>query len=130
MKQARSTRSSDLQQIGIHEASERLVVILGLVVGVVLCGDHFVARAARKTSPPDATTNRWVTPAARTPRLQQRFFQSAAAKAKVSYHIYTPAVYDTDKKRRFPVLYWLHGSGGGLRGLPKLVEHFDGNSPL
>lgn len=68
----------------------------------------------------------WVTEAVTAPRLQFRTFESAAVHSKVSYHIYTPQIYDTEKERRFPVLYWLHGSGGGLPGVPQLVEHFDG----
>jgi len=67
----------------------------------------------------------WVTPNVEAPRLKQVLFDSAAASAKVSYFIYTPEVYDTEKDRRFPVLYWLHGSGGGLRGMQPLVRHFD-----
>jgi len=68
----------------------------------------------------------WVTSAVRAPRLEFRTFDSAAAKSEVSYHIYTPPVYDAEGARRFPVLYWLHGSGGGLPGIPQLVERFDG----
>ena len=37
----------------------------------------------------------------------------------------TPEIYDHAKKQRFPVLYWLHGTGGGERGLPIIVKHFD-----
>jgi enterochelin esterase-like enzyme len=67
----------------------------------------------------------WVSPAMRANRVEQRTFESAAAKTKVSYHIYTPEIYDKDKDRRFPVLYWLHGSGGGLAGIKPLSEFFD-----
>jgi len=59
------------------------------------------------------------------PRLQQKIFDSAATGSRVSYFIYTPELYDAERQRRFPVLYWLHGSGGGLKGLPWLVRHFD-----
>jgi enterochelin esterase-like enzyme len=52
-------------------------------------------------------------------------FDSRASKTKVSYHIYTPDAYDTGKERRFPVLYWLHGTGGGLGGINPLSEWFD-----
>lgn len=68
---------------------------------------------------------KWVTPVVRAPRVQHRTFDSAAAKTKVSYHIYTPAVYDTEKERRFPVLYWLHGHGGGVPGIAPVSAHFD-----
>lgn len=74
---------------------------------------------------PEETLFSWVTPAVRAPQVQHRTFESAAAKTKVSYHIYTPEVYELAKERRFPVLYWLHGTGGGLRGISKVAAHFD-----
>lgn len=67
----------------------------------------------------------WVTAAAAGPRLQRRTFHSKAARSRVSYHIYTPERYDTERERRFPVLYWLHGAGGGLAGVQPLAAHFD-----
>jgi enterochelin esterase-like enzyme len=72
-----------------------------------------------------AAVEGWVTSEVRAPCVQFRTFDSAAAKTKVSYHIYTPEIYDTEKTRRFPVLYWLHGTGGGLPGVSKLAAHFD-----
>ena len=67
----------------------------------------------------------WVTSAVHAPRVEFRMFDSAAAKTKVSYHIYTPEIYNTEPERRFPVLYWLHGSGGGLAGIPPVAAYFD-----
>jgi len=67
----------------------------------------------------------WVTPPVRAPQVEFRTFESKSAKAKVSYHIYTPEVYDVEKERRFPVLYWLHGSGGGLHGIAPVSASFD-----
>lgn len=67
----------------------------------------------------------WVTRAIEAPRVAQRTFRSAAAGAAVSYHLYTPAAYDREPQRRFPVVYWLHGSGGGLPGIPQLARRFD-----
>ena len=67
----------------------------------------------------------WVTPEVNAPRVSFHTFDSDAAKGKVSYHIYTPAAYDREPQRRFPVVYWLHGSGGGLAGLAKVAAHFD-----
>jgi enterochelin esterase-like enzyme len=60
-----------------------------------------------------------------TPRVEFHTFESKAAKAKVSYHLYTPNAYETEKERRFPVLYWLHGSGGGLQGIAPVSAWFD-----
>jgi S-formylglutathione hydrolase FrmB len=67
----------------------------------------------------------WTTVAVSAPGLQYRTFTSAIARATVSYHIYTPPQYDSEPTRRFPVLYWLHGSGGGLTGIPILTAYFD-----
>lgn len=67
----------------------------------------------------------WITPAVRGPRVEQRFFESVAAKTKVSFFIYTPEAYAAEKARRFPVLYWLHGTGGGVPGVPVLAARFD-----
>lgn len=66
----------------------------------------------------------WVTPEITAPGVSFHTFESAAAKAAVSYHLFTPAAYDRDPDRRFPVVYWLHGSGGGLPGIPKVAARF------
>jgi S-formylglutathione hydrolase FrmB len=76
--------------------------------------------------PPNAVNQPpWVTPPVVAPGVDFRTFESRAAQARVSFHIYTPAAYGREQERRFPVLYWLHGSGGGLRGIPQLARHFD-----
>ncbi|MCX7007146.1 MAG: alpha/beta hydrolase-fold protein [Kiritimatiellaeota bacterium] len=72
-----------------------------------------------------AAEEAWVTPPVCASCVEQRFFESTAAKTKVSYFLYTPDVYAADKERRFPVLYWLHGSGGGEAGVPQIAAHFD-----
>ena len=82
-----------------------------------------------QTVPPSAEPRRdveWVTRQAQAPRVQFRIFDSAAAKGQVSYHLYTPVACDGKPQRRFPVVYWLHGSGGGLSGIRPLADHFDG----
>jgi polyhydroxybutyrate depolymerase len=73
----------------------------------------------------DRTGLSWTTPAINTERVQYQTFDSTAALSKVSYHIYTPEVYEKEKDRHFPVLYWLHGTGGGLAGIKPLSEFFD-----
>ena len=98
--------------------------ILPITIGLVLVGCH-AAEGPRETPSRTAATPQWVTPAIRATRLQHRTFESAAAKSNVSYHIYMPEQYYKENERRFPVLYWLHGTGGGLGGLQYLVTHFD-----
>ncbi len=74
---------------------------------------------------PDVLAVEWVTGPVRAPRVRYVTFASAAARTTVSYHLYVPAAYDEQPQRRFPVVYWLHGSGGGLAGLRPLAARFD-----
>jgi len=67
----------------------------------------------------------WVTAPVTAPRTTQGFFDSRAGGVRVSYHVYLPAQYAREPQRRFPVVYWLHGSGGGVAGIPKLAQHVD-----
>ena len=67
----------------------------------------------------------WTTPVVNAPRVQYHTFYSETVKSRVSYHIYTPEQYDLQRERRFPVLYWLHGTGGGLPGIGPLRAFFD-----
>lgn len=76
-------------------------------------------------SPRALALSPWVTPVINAPRVSFHTFDSPAARTKVSYHLYTPAAYDRDPNRRFPVVYWLHGSGGGLPGIRALAARFD-----
>jgi S-formylglutathione hydrolase FrmB len=43
----------------------------------------------------------------------------------VSYHVYRPSAHQAEPERRFPVLYWLHGSGEGILGIPGLCQFFN-----
>lgn len=75
-----------------------------------------------------ASTNlqlEWVTAPVTAPRVTQGFFDSRAGGVRVSYHVYLPMQYAEQPQRRFPVVYWLHGSGGGVGGIPRLSQHVD-----
>lgn len=93
------------------------------LIGIVLAvAAHALAHAAEpgKAAPRHA----WVTPEIMAPGVSFHTFESAAAKASVSYHLYSPTAYDREPERRFPVVYWLHGSRGGLPGIPKVAARF------
>lgn len=68
----------------------------------------------------------WVTPAVQAPKLERRILDSAAVGGPVSYHVYLPDAYHADPERRFPVLYWLHGSGSVIGGTATIAAAFDG----
>jgi len=71
-----------------------------------------------------AADAQWTTPPVTAPGLEYRTFLSAAAGATVSYHIYLPPAYAAQPARRFPVLYWLHGSGGPTQGIAQATSSF------
>lgn len=78
-----------------------------------------------KTDDGDRPRLNWKTLQIKAERVQYQTFESTAAKTTISYHVYTAEAYGKSKDRRFPVLYWLHGSGGGLQGIRPLSEFFD-----
>jgi len=52
-------------------------------------------------------------------------FQSKAARAPVGYYYHLPPDYDSDKNRRYPVVYWLHGLGVGPDGADPVASRLD-----
>ena len=72
-----------------------------------------------------ASSHQWVTPAVEASRVSQHTFTSVAAATRVSYHLYKPAAYDRQADQRFPVVYWLHGSEGGVQGISLLSKYVD-----
>jgi enterochelin esterase-like enzyme len=73
---------------------------------------------------PTSAYAQWTTVQVTAPRVQYRTFQSIAAGTAVSFHIYTPPLYDLQPLRRFPVLYWLHGSGSATAGIAPMSNWF------
>ena len=66
----------------------------------------------------------WTTAPVTAPGVQYRTFSSAAAGTTVSFHIYLPPAYANEPNRRFPVLYWLHGSGDPIGAIPQVTGYF------
>ncbi|MFN7620245.1 MAG: alpha/beta hydrolase [bacterium] len=66
-----------------------------------------------------------MTPRVEGSGLSFHTFRSHAAGTEVSFHIYAPPAYAADPDRRFPVVYWLHGSGGGVSGISRLSSLVD-----
>lgn len=101
----------------MHRFSFALYATLGLLSSV--------AAQEKETPEPDRSTLTWTTPPIQADRVQYLTFESAAAKTRASYHLDTPEAYDKERDRRFPVLYWLHGTGGGLAGIKPLSQFFN-----
>ncbi|MEB3221724.1 MAG: alpha/beta hydrolase-fold protein [Candidatus Sericytochromatia bacterium] len=88
--------------------------------------DGYALQATGAGQARSSAGNRWVTEPAQGVRTQFRTFYSKAAGSHVSYHVYVPAAYDPLRRQRFPVLYWLHGTGAGTSAIPFLAEQVDG----
>lgn len=69
--------------------------------------------------------NPWVTAPERGPGLVQHVYASPLVGREVSYHVYLPPGFGDDPQQRYPVVYWLHGSGGGASGLRVVAARFD-----
>lgn len=89
-------------------------LIAGCLLGAIL-GGYSATTVASPLTP------EWQTAVVDAPRVSYHSFESRAAGAQISYHLYKPAAYLRDDGRRYPVVYWLHGSGGGLRGIKPLA---------
>ncbi|MFN9794933.1 MAG: alpha/beta hydrolase [Gemmatimonas sp.] len=99
---------------------------LGVAAVVALgCDAGVLSGPVTQVPDPSSENTSWVTPAVSAPGVEHRVFSSQTARTAVSYHLYRPPQYDAEPTRRFPVVYWLHGSGGGLGGIAPLAAHFD-----
>lgn len=67
----------------------------------------------------------WITPRVEAPGLSFHTFRSDAAGTEVSFHIHAPPASAAGPSRRLPVVYWLHGSGGGVGGVARLSARAD-----
>jgi enterochelin esterase-like enzyme len=103
----------------------RSAVLGAFSMTVFGCGAANPSQPIEPTPDPAAQNTAWVTPMVTAPGVEYRVFSSPAARTNVSYHVYLPPQYASESARRFPVLYWLHGSGGGLAGIAPVAAHFD-----
>jgi enterochelin esterase-like enzyme len=83
-----------------------------------------VVAAACASIAAGAASAQWTTPPVQAPGLEYRTFSSATAGTTVSFHVYLPPAYAAQPNRRFPVLYWLHGSGGPTQGIVQVTNLF------
>lgn len=98
-----------------------LALLVALLLSSCLPGQTWLVTGPQAPEPVEG----WVTEPANTALATQHILDSAAVGGPVSYHVYLPAAHAADPQRRFPVVYWLHGSGDGTLGIPALAQLFD-----
>jgi putative tributyrin esterase len=67
----------------------------------------FAARAQQSATPPNANEQRAV--------VKTFQFDSRLMARQISYNVVFPLAYETEKDARFPVFYFLHGTGGSYK---------------
>jgi enterochelin esterase-like enzyme len=93
----------------------------GCAVFALATGKVEATAAAGSRRPP---AQQWTSEAVSAPGVQYHSFFSTAARSVVGYQVFVPPGYAADRARRYPVLLWLHGSGGGLQGIAPLAQRF------
>jgi S-formylglutathione hydrolase FrmB len=73
---------------------------------------------------PDMDPLPWVTDRVTAPNTDRVIFFSESTGSNVSFHIFLPDAYQANTLQRFPVIYWLHGGGGGADGILPLTTQF------
>jgi enterochelin esterase-like enzyme len=101
----------------------RHLLTLGACLGGLASGGAVQGAAPGRTAP--GSPLQWITPAVQGPGLSFQTFRSQAAGTEVSFHVYAPPAYAADTALRLPVVYWLHGSGGGVTGVGRLAALVD-----
>jgi dipeptidyl aminopeptidase/acylaminoacyl peptidase len=93
----------------------RLFILLLAILGLIPPAHSYAqfGNGRPKAFGDDKAEPVWLLPPVEGPNLHYKTFKSASVKAAVSYVIYLPAEYETNKSARYPVVYWLHGKGAG-----------------
>jgi len=99
-----------------------LAALLALACGHAVVPDD--ADLAPPEDPDDPPPISWTTPDAQVPRVRYLTFESEAAGATVSLHVFVPEPYERDPELRLPALYYLHGTGAGTSGIGPLTQRF------
>jgi enterochelin esterase-like enzyme len=107
------------------ENNMQLILILSLVaLAALLPASTFAQVQAKRSTNNRADELPWVTRQVEGPQVSFHTFTSQAAKTEVSYHVYTPLAYEESESARFPVLYWLHGTEGGVSHVRPVARMF------
>ena len=89
---------------------QALTAALGTLGGMIIGGSTMLTSRRTHTSFSDGSAA--IAPSL-LPRTEHRSFASGLLGRAMSYYLYQPPGYEASSPARYPVLYMLHGSGGG-----------------
>lgn len=102
------------------------ILVLGIGLSMMAGCGNSVSETSVKTDVKVADKTERAKTAPEPALLAAAEFQSTLITKAVKYHIYLPSSYENDSARSYPVVYWLHGSGGFPPGaLNMLATRFD-----
>jgi enterochelin esterase-like enzyme len=102
------------------------VVLLGMIAASCVGPRSLAQQPARsEAANPSPPAPQWVREKIEAKNSRYEKFTSKTIGQEVSYVIYVPADYERKPQARYPVMYWLHGKGGGQGGIPRLIELYD-----
>ena len=97
---------------------------LAFLAATLLSASAASAQSAGR--PADSGFGAWADPNHDGPAgMKYETFASKLAGTDVSYLIYLPPGYETNKDQRYPVIYWLHGRGGSQTGAGNFAARLD-----
>lgn len=103
-----------------NQATRRILV----AIACILTGAGIVQAAPTAA---EILKIKWVNvPAEKPEGVQHGTFHSQCMDTAVGYNIYLPPCYATDPERRFPVVYFLHGSAGNESRSIRLATYLHG----
>ena len=113
-----SCHKGTIPYLGWMEKWTKAAILLPCLALAALFGAEDIADAAHQNA------SAWVTKRAQADGLTQRIFRSRIVGQDVSYHVFVPPSYEASAERRYPVLYWLHGSHGGAKHIPVVLAMY------
>lgn len=109
-----------LVSTGQMNRRHHLMSLGGIIVGASLPRPTQADAALAAMEPDPEQRPEWITPRVDAPGLSFHTFRSEVAATEVSFHLLAPPAIAAEPSRRLPVVYWLHGSGGGVSGISQL----------
>lgn len=104
----------------------RLNRLSGAVIAAAVCLSASTVYAQSSPTAAEVLRIRWVNPPQNPPPgVSHGTFHSRSMDTRIGYNIYLPPAYQDETERRFPVVYFLHGSAGNESRSIRLARFLD-----
>ena len=104
--------------------SVKLSVVCVFIWGSVGVATGFAQELPAVPAPQSPPSPQWVLPEIPGTLVQRVLLDSPTVGQQISCYVSLPPEYESQPQRRFPVLYWLHGMGGGNAGVAQVAQRY------